>query len=86
MQALNKNYEDLCSPLIDTYKLAVIRQYLYLVIYKSYRRKKLFFFYKSFSALVGEWFFKGWAIYFYGEIYTSLNIGIDGLQLTGSYQ
>ena len=40
VQALNKNYEDLCWPLIDAYKLAVTRQYLYLVKYKFSRRKK----------------------------------------------
>ena len=41
VQALNKKkYEDLCSPLIDAYKLAVTRQYLFLVKYKLSRRKK----------------------------------------------
>ena len=41
VKVLNKGHEDLCWPLIDTYKLAVYRQYLYLVIYRSHRRKKL---------------------------------------------
>ena len=40
MQALNKNCEDLCWPLIDTYKLAVPRQYLYLVKFKFHSDKK----------------------------------------------
>ena len=41
VQALNINYEDLCWLLIDAYKLAVTRQYLYLVKYKFSRSKKL---------------------------------------------
>ena len=36
----NKDHEDLCGPLIDTYKLAVTRQYLYLLKYK-FRPKKI---------------------------------------------
>ena len=41
VKVLNKDYEDLYGPLIVTYKLAVYRQYLYLVKYRSHRRKKL---------------------------------------------
>ena len=40
VQALNKNYEDLCWPLIDAYKLAVTHQYLYLMKYEFSRRKE----------------------------------------------
>ena len=40
MQSLNKNYEDLGEPFIDTYKLTVTHQYLYLVKYKFRRRNK----------------------------------------------
>ena len=40
MQTLNKNYEDFFCPLVDAYKLAVTRLYLYLVKYKISRKKK----------------------------------------------
>ena len=40
VHVLNYNYEDLCWPLIDTYKLAVTRWYLYLVRFEFCRRKK----------------------------------------------
>ena len=39
VQALNKIYGDFCSPLIFVCKLAVTRQYLYLVRYKFSCRK-----------------------------------------------
>ena len=34
----------------------------------------------------GEWLLKNGTIFFYGKIYTSLNISIDGLQPTCRYQ
>ena len=34
----------------------------------------------------GEWLLKNGAIYFYGDNHISLNICIDGLQLTCKYQ
>ena len=51
VQASNKYYEYLCRPLIDTYKLAVTRQYFYLVKLKFCRGKKSSNFQESFSAL-----------------------------------
>ena len=40
MHALKLYYEDLCWPLIDSYKLAVTHQYLYLLRFEFCRRKK----------------------------------------------
>ena len=40
-KVLNEDHEDLCRPLIVTYKLAINRQYLHLVKYRSHRGKKL---------------------------------------------
>ena len=40
VKVLNKDHEDLCWTLIDTYKLAVYCQYLFLVKYWSHHRKK----------------------------------------------
>ena len=41
VKVLKKDHEDLCWTLIDTYKLAVYCQNLFLVIYWSHCRKKL---------------------------------------------
>ena len=47
-----KEFEDFCWTLIDTYKLAVYCQYLFLIIYWSHRRKKLSYFLRAILRLV----------------------------------